>query len=64
MEITERLPLKPIHWLLQLSYSEFVEQCLNKDKKYTKEVLTPQVLIAIIVRFMFGFVFHPDNKCA
>ena len=37
MEVTERLPLKPIHWLLQLSYSEFVEQCLNKDKKYTKE---------------------------
>ncbi len=37
MEITERLPLKPIHWLLQLSYSEFVDQCLNKDKKYTKE---------------------------
>ena len=37
MEVTERLPLKPIHWLLQLSYSEFVEQCLNKDKKYTKD---------------------------
>lgn len=37
MEITERLPLKPIHWLSQLSYSEFVEQCLNKDKKHTKE---------------------------
>lgn len=37
MEITERLSLKPIHWLSQLSYSEFVEQCLNKDKKHTKE---------------------------
>jgi putative DNA primase/helicase len=37
MEITERLPLKPIHWLSQLSYSEFVEQCLNKNKKHTKE---------------------------
>lgn len=37
MEITERLPLTPIHWLSQLSYSEFVEQCLNKDKKHTKE---------------------------
>ena len=37
MEITERLPLKPIHWLSQLSYSEFVEKCLNKDKKHTKE---------------------------
>ena len=37
MEITERLPLKPINWLSQLSYSEFVERCLNKDKKHTKE---------------------------
>ena len=37
MEITERLPLKPIQWLSQLSYSEFVEQCLNKNKKHTKE---------------------------
>ena len=37
MEITERLPLKPIHWLSQLSYSEFVEQCLNKKKTHTKE---------------------------
>ena len=37
MEITERLPLKPIHWLSQLSYTEFVERCLNKDKKHTKE---------------------------
>jgi hypothetical protein len=37
MEITERLPLKPINWLSHLSYSEFVERCLNKDKKHTKE---------------------------
>ena len=37
MEITERLPLKPINWLSQLSYSEFVDKCLNKDKKHTKE---------------------------
>ena len=37
MELTERLPLKPIQWLSQLSYSEFVDKCLNKDKKYTKE---------------------------
>ncbi len=37
MEIVERLPLKPIHWLSKLSYTEFVEKCLNKDKKYTKE---------------------------
>ena len=37
MEITERLPLTPIHWLSQLSYSKFVELCLNKDKKHTKE---------------------------
>lgn len=37
MEITERLPLKHIQWLSQLSYSDFVELCLNKDKKHTKE---------------------------
>jgi len=37
MELTERLPLKPIQWLSQLTYSEFVNKCLKKDKKYTKE---------------------------
>ena len=37
MEITERLPLKPIQWLLQLTLSDFVEQCLNKEKKHSKE---------------------------
>ena len=37
MELTERLPLNPIHWLSQLSYTDFVEQCLNKDKKHTIE---------------------------
>lgn len=37
MEITERLPLKPIHWLSQLSYSVFVDICLNKVKKHTKK---------------------------
>ena len=35
MELTERLPLKPIQWLSHMSYSEFVDKCLNKDKKYT-----------------------------
>jgi hypothetical protein len=37
MELTERLPLKPITWLSQLSYTEFVDKCLNKEKKYTRE---------------------------
>ena len=37
MEITERLPLKPINWLSQLSYTEFINNCLNKNKKYAKE---------------------------
>ena len=37
MELIERLPVKPIHWLSQLSYTEFVERCLNKDEKHTKE---------------------------
>ena len=37
MELTERLPLKPIHWLSQLSYTDFVERCINNDKKHTKE---------------------------
>ena len=37
MELTERLPLKTIHWLSQLSYIEFVEKCLNNDEKHTKE---------------------------
>jgi len=37
MELTERLPITPIHWLSHLSYTEFVEQCLNKNKKHTKE---------------------------
>ncbi len=37
MELIERIPLKPITWLSQLTYSEFVENCINKNKKYTKE---------------------------
>ena len=37
MELTERLPLRPIHWLSQLSYTDFVERCLNDDKEHTKE---------------------------
>ena len=40
MEITERLPLRPIHWLSQLSYTDFVERCLNDDKEHTKEECT------------------------
>lgn len=37
MELIERLPLKPIQWLSQLSYSEFVDKCIKKDKKCTNE---------------------------
>ena len=37
MELTEHLPLKPIYWLSQLSYMEFIDICLNKNKKYTQE---------------------------
>jgi len=37
MEITERLPMRPIQWLSQLSYTQFVETILKKEKKYTKE---------------------------
>lgn len=37
MELIERLPLKPIYWLSQLTYTEFVELCLNKNKKHTTE---------------------------
>ena len=37
MELTERVPLKPLQWLSQLSYDEFVEQCLKKTKKYTNQ---------------------------
>jgi hypothetical protein len=37
MELTERLPIKPIQWLSQLSYADFTTVCLNKDKEYTAE---------------------------
>jgi hypothetical protein len=37
MELIERLPLKPITWLSQLSYTQFVEKCLKKEKKHTLE---------------------------
>ena len=37
MELVERLPLKPISWLSQLSYTEFIDKCLRKDKKYSIE---------------------------
>jgi len=33
MELTERLPLRPIKWLNQLSYTEFVEKCITKKTK-------------------------------
>jgi len=32
MELIERLPLRPIHWLSQLSYSEFSSFCKNDSK--------------------------------
>ena len=32
MELTERLPIKPIQWLSQLTYSEFVDKCITKKK--------------------------------
>jgi hypothetical protein len=37
MELTERIPLRPIQWLSKLSFSEFVEKCLNKAKRNTLE---------------------------
>lgn len=37
MELVEKLPLKPIKWLSQLTYAEFVDRCVNKTKPYTKE---------------------------
>ena len=37
MELIERIPLRPIEWLSQLSYSEFIDLCINKKKKYTSE---------------------------
>ncbi len=37
MELIERIPLRPIEWLSQLSYSEFVDICINKSKKHTSE---------------------------
>lgn len=37
MELIERLSIKPIKWLSQLSYTEFIEKCINKNKKYTIE---------------------------
>jgi len=30
MELTERLSLKPIKWLLSLSYNDFVDKCITK----------------------------------
>ena len=35
MELIERLPLKPIHWLSQLSYTEFVKRCITKKTSKT-----------------------------
>jgi hypothetical protein len=37
MEFIERLSLKPIQWLSQLSYTDFISVCINKDKEYTVE---------------------------
>lgn len=35
MELIERISLKPIKWLSQLSLEEFVEICVSNDKKYS-----------------------------
>jgi len=37
MELTERLSLKPIQWLSQLTYSEFVDKCITKKKNNKKD---------------------------
>ncbi len=37
MELIERLPLKPIQWLAQLTRSEFENQCLSADRVKTKK---------------------------
>lgn len=35
MELIERVSLKPIKWLSQLSLEEFIERCVSDDKKHT-----------------------------
>jgi phage/plasmid-associated DNA primase len=37
MDLIERIPLRPIKWLSQLSLDEFSKTCLNPNKKHTKE---------------------------
>jgi hypothetical protein len=37
MELIERLPLRPIQWLSQLNYTDFISFCLNKEKQYTTD---------------------------
>ncbi len=37
MEFIERLPLRPIQWLSQLSYKDFISICLSKDKEHTAD---------------------------
>ena len=37
MELTERVSLQKTQWLSQLSYSDFVDKCLNKLKKHTSD---------------------------
>ena len=37
MDLIERIPLRPIKWLSQLSLDEFSKTCLNPNKKHKKE---------------------------
>ena len=43
MELIERLPLKPIYWLSQLTYTEFVELMSDDPFLYSSEFLNKKV---------------------
>jgi len=46
MEIIERVPIKPIQWLSQLSIEEFTDKCLKKEKTYSqKEIYSKYTIL-------------------
>lgn len=46
MELTERVPMKPIQWLSQLSFKEFSQKCPTKTKgKLGSKILTATAIL-------------------
>jgi hypothetical protein len=56
MEFIERLSLRPVYWLSQLSYADFVEKCINK--KMTTTTKDCEALYTLHLQFCKNNIKH------